>query len=46
MEMIFFLLALGVFSVLRKMPEEKRAELLLRIEHKLHECGFIDYPGN
>ena len=45
MDVILFLLAIGVFTVVRGIPEDKRRELLLRFEFKLHEWGFIDYPN-
>jgi hypothetical protein len=45
MDALFFLLALGAFTLLRGISPEKRAELLLRFEYKLHEWGFIDYPN-
>ncbi len=43
MEMWIFLIVLGVFSLLKRMPEERRREMLLRIEYELYKRGFINY---
>ena len=43
METLFFLLMLGVFILLKKIPKEQKKQILLRIEYELHKWGFIEY---
>jgi hypothetical protein len=43
MEMWVFLIILVVFSLLKRLPKDRRREMLLRIEYELYKRGFIEY---
>jgi hypothetical protein len=43
MEMWIFLIFLAVFSLIKRLPEDRRREMLLRIEYELYKRGFIEY---
>ncbi len=43
MEMWVFLIIRVVFSLLKRLPKDRRREMLLRIEYELYKRGFIEY---
>ncbi|MFP6870604.1 MAG: hypothetical protein VCE91_14945 [Nitrospinota bacterium] len=43
MDMLIFILILGGFILFKRLPDEQRKHILLRLEYELHKRGFIEY---